>query len=561
MHTSISLTGVIFSDGTHVPLEPTSCVLIVGPNNSGKSASLRAIESKMRNRNEPAVCIREIALRTHGTSEQLATDLVEKAFRGRGSDHDPLYRIGGGEIHRSQLQNWFTTGALEGVRNLAGFYSVRLDVAKRLEAVNPVHNIPIGDEAPSHPFHQLADDRALTQRMSRYFQEAFGIGLVLDTLAGRDIHVHVGLEPPFASPDEFLSRDYRAQIRRLPRLETQGDGMKSFLGTLLYTLLTEYPILLVDEPEAFLHPPQARLLGRMFAREVLGRRQLFIATHSTDFINGLLSEASEHVVVVRLNRSAADSAKVLDSRAIAEMWSDPLLKFSNALDGLFYQKVVICEADSDCKFYSAVLEAITPTNVYRPDIHFTYTGGKDRVHVLVSALYRAGIPVRVVFDFDVLDNELPLRRAFEGLGGGWSEIASHFTQVKTAIENNRPLYRTEEVKKEVQNILDGVTAERFPEAAADKIKDILRQSSPWRIAKQTGRAGLPGGQTVNHYNALTAALEAKGIFIVPVGEAERFCPSAAGHGPSWVANVFRGRNLSSDPELEQARQFVQHIVA
>jgi ABC-type hemin transport system ATPase subunit len=39
----VSLGAVIFSDGTRVELKPSSVLLVVGPNNSGKSRSLSDI--------------------------------------------------------------------------------------------------------------------------------------------------------------------------------------------------------------------------------------------------------------------------------------------------------------------------------------------------------------------------------------------------------------------------------------------------------------------------------------------------------------------------------------
>jgi len=46
----------------------------------------------------------------------------------------------------------------------------------------------------------------------------------------------------------------------LPQVQEQGDDVKSFVGMLLAITATEYPLLLIDEPETFLHPPQAYLL-------------------------------------------------------------------------------------------------------------------------------------------------------------------------------------------------------------------------------------------------------------------------------------------------------------
>ena len=55
---------------------------------------------------------------------------------------------------------------------------------------------------------------------------------------------------------------------RTTPLKRQGDGMRSFASVVLHLLATVTPsILMLDEPEAFLHPPQARLLGTSLLRK------------------------------------------------------------------------------------------------------------------------------------------------------------------------------------------------------------------------------------------------------------------------------------------------------
>ena len=39
------------------------------------------------------------------------------------------------------------------------------------------------------------------------------------------------------------------------KLDDQGDGLKSFVSTFLSLYLDKGDVLLIDEPEAFLHPP------------------------------------------------------------------------------------------------------------------------------------------------------------------------------------------------------------------------------------------------------------------------------------------------------------------
>ncbi|MCR6639719.1 MAG: hypothetical protein NVV82_12240 [Sporocytophaga sp.] len=47
--------------------------------------------------------------------------------------------------------------------------------------------------------------------------------------------------------------------------------------------------------------------------------------------------------------------------------------------------------------------------------------------------------------------------------------------------------------------------------------------------------------------------------ILEVGELESFVKSVGNHGPKWVNEVL-AKDLTSDPELQQARDFVSLIV-
>jgi len=51
-------------------------------------------------------------------------------------------------------------------------------------------------------------------------------------------------------------------------------------------VVSERDITLLDEPEAFLHPPQMRRLSETLSSEVKG--QLIVATHSSDILRGFL---------------------------------------------------------------------------------------------------------------------------------------------------------------------------------------------------------------------------------------------------------------------------------
>lgn len=163
--------------------------------------------------------------------------------------------------------------------------------------------------------------------------------------------------------------------------------MRSFMGLMLALAAGQYQLLMIDEPEAFLHPPQARQLGRRIATESPDT-QVIVATHDVNILRGLLEAESHTVSVVRLTRRGSENVPaLLSSEDVAELWQDPVLHYSNALEGLFHRGVVICEADTDARFYGSVLDAMSRKQQARShELLFTESGGKDRLHVLARAL-------------------------------------------------------------------------------------------------------------------------------------------------------------------------------
>ena len=160
--------------------------------------------------------------------------------------------------------------------------------------------------------------------------------------------------------------------------ELQGDGMVGFTGVLLSLLIENYSVYLIDEPESFLHPPQARILGTEIP-ELLDNRQAFISTHSEHLLKGLLEAAPERIKVVRISREGnKNSFSIINTDDISKIWKDTLLRQSNVLQGLFYDAVVICESDSDCQFYSAILTYNKEQMSKRDNTFFVYGSTKSR---------------------------------------------------------------------------------------------------------------------------------------------------------------------------------------
>lgn len=559
----VAITSLAFSDGTELGIGPNDVVVIVGPNNAGKSETLRAIRGNLQSSAHDSPVLRSIQIERTGSLETLKSWLGNLAIRrADSSPENPVLQALGYALHQNQAYNEWQQKS-NALGQLTRWFCHLLTADERLSICNPPGNIALARESPTHPIHFLLRDDGLEKRISRKFRKAFGADLVVHRNAGNQVPIHVGERPVPREGEDRVSISYVERVENLPALHTQGDGMRSFAGVLLATSVGKECVMLIDEPEAFLHPPQARLLGTTLVKDRGAHRQLFVATHSTDILRGVLDANSTEVKVIRIRRDGGcNKVRLLGNDQINQLWGDPLLRYSNIFDGLFHENVVVCESDGDCRFYAAMLDICVgnlQSDLKRPSVMFTHCGGKDRLPVVIRALREVDVPVQAVADFDVLSDEYPLRSIVEALGIVWSDIQSDWLKVKKAVDDKKPDLRTDEVKREICALLDEVTTSNLPSKTDTDIRRVLKRSSPWAHAKSVGKAFVPSGDSSVACERLLQKLRGVGLFVVEVGELEGFARTVGGHGPKWVNTVLT-RDLASDAELDGARKFVRNLV-
>ena len=211
-------------------------------------------------------------------------------------------------------------------------------------------------------------------------------------------------------------------------------------------------------------------------------------------------------------------------------------------------------------FYQSILSLPSISGERRPDVLFVHTAGKHRMSKLADTLRALDVPVSVIADIDVLNEENTFRTLVEKLGGMWSDIQPHWHAVCNAVLGQRPPLNATQVKGMIAEIIDDVagTAE-FPRSKETEIKKVFKTVSPWSALKQSGRRGLPNGEPTTQYDHLAEKCALIGLWIVPVGEVEGFCQSLGSHGPGFVEKVLETRDLEKDAELAEAREFVGKI--
>src|SRR5207249_2259699 len=114
--------------------------------------------------------------------------------------------------------------------------------------------------------------------------EAFGGYLVIDPTHLGILRLRLSTNSPSANYVERGIHEEAVQFhsQAMP-IEQGSDGLKAFTGMMTEIVAGDPAILLVDEPEAFLHPALSFLLGKEIARATAkSHKRLFVSTHSSN---------------------------------------------------------------------------------------------------------------------------------------------------------------------------------------------------------------------------------------------------------------------------------------
>lgn len=77
MKAKVSICNAVFSDGTKVEFENSGITLMVGPNNAGKSASLKEMHSLLKGVKQGTKVVKEITMSKIGSTEDLISLLSD----------------------------------------------------------------------------------------------------------------------------------------------------------------------------------------------------------------------------------------------------------------------------------------------------------------------------------------------------------------------------------------------------------------------------------------------------------------------------------------------------
>ena len=298
------------SGAPHTTLEAMPLTVFVGPNNSGKSLVLRELHNYLHDgqskENHQILSsidfeplpedqvddeIARLRLRPHWNESIVEGHVLIGTFGSRMQV--PLEELSRSlrnpDASRSQFCSWY-------FRNKILF----LDGAGRIHLINQKE---AGDlqSAPENSFQALFGDDEKREAVRAILADAFGEFFVIDPTNLGLLRLRMSSVPP-ESPNLERGIDQAAvtfHASAIP-IDEKSDGVKAFAGIVCEIMAGDPNVILIDEPEAFLHPTLSFKLGKQIALQTQGNnKKVFASTHSASFLRGCIQSGAP-VNIVRL---------------------------------------------------------------------------------------------------------------------------------------------------------------------------------------------------------------------------------------------------------------------
>lgn len=527
------------NDGTTIV--PPSLTVVLGPNNSGKSQLLKDILALCTTRTArlPGSTVLVKDLRLSLPADRIAIAAAYPQLK--------TVSIGGRFRAHSLSPNLTSSHMVDtGIEYPTDCRTQEIlieSVGNALTAIlTTEHRLLLAKEGPSTSHQHKSDNllqelyranspSTLERTISDYVDQVFpGNRVALDFTDLQKLRIRVAESFDDCPADP---REARMPMSAKRVLDTQGDGIRSFVGIVIALKTTNRPLILVDEPEAFLHPPQAFEIGRFIASEVRNGRQIIVSTHSTDVLRGI-SSVTDSANIIRIDRiENSNRFRHLPTQKLKEISLDPLLSSARVLDGLFYSAAVVTEADSDARFFHSASAKVRESL----DVHFVNAANKQTVPKIMNLYDAMGVRRAGIVDFDVLrvaDEWQSTINVLSFTSGEASELMAIRVEIASEVERlpaseriHLLLRGTDEIRGSLSAVVtqlgevgeDRTRDETMLNQIERRLNELARATRAWNKVKEYGREALPSALQLR-FDRLSQICCTKGLFIVPTGQLE-----------------------------------------
>lgn len=300
------------------------------------------------------------------------------------------------------------------------------------QALDTIRHILSADGNNRSP-HLQSFDEAATQALANFFP-----GLALDL----DLQV-VDVKEFFKAGDLHVTDKMTGDRRRFDQM---GTGTQRAIQMALIRYLAETrttdaektsrKLLLIDEPELYLHPQGVRRLRQALASLTDAGFQVIFSTHSPLMLSR--ENAADTVIVGRTAEAGVITQKPLrqavqDALAGAESQSRTLFEMGNLADIYFADRVVLCEGKTDRRILPLAYEQLYQQAPDLDHTAFVSLGSCSDIPKALPVLAAMGIKACAVADLD-----FAFTHARSGINPMLAKETEDLTQAKAVLARLRP---------------------------------------------------------------------------------------------------------------------------
>lgn len=222
----------------------------------------------------------------------------------------------------------------------------------------------------------------------------FPIPQLIDLIKGGTVRVYEGEGGgrPFGSYGHGAQRAIQmAMVRHLAEVKRGAAGVGG--ATLL----------LVDEPELFMHPFAIEQVREALRALSKSGYQVIFSTHSAQMVS---SQDAHNALLMRKDAAAGTTARPKIRALVEQLVSDPthqllhLFSLTNSSQLLFADKVVLTEGKTELRLLPGVYEEIAGTTLGQSSLALIALGGATNTKKSMQILDALGLPSCVIVDLD-----------------------------------------------------------------------------------------------------------------------------------------------------------------
>ena len=197
-------------------------------------------------------------------------------------------------------------------------------------------------------------------------------------------------------------------------IENKGSGLQSLLIIELFKfyckVFNQSSLLILEEPELFLHPHAKRMLSEILKDFVDNSKnkhenQIILTSHSDEFISNV---DIENINVIRktsegTKKSRIDKANYGDGKELQKLKIE--LQHKNA-EMFFAEKVILVEGEEQILIPEIVKSIYKENILNNNDVSIVKVGGKSYFNIYRKVLTELNIDNYIIADYDIISNGL-----------------------------------------------------------------------------------------------------------------------------------------------------------